>query len=166
MGTYYNSIKEGGESGGKDAMWAEVALLDKEIMMPLEQENPVKFWDFMRKRHVLRSGPHYNEDFARYDVSKMFHKDNSGNVIEGERWNVNAAKEAIKPWIGKISQTCTIYDVYVALNTNWHDKVELWKKKHPETYEADIIEDAVSFYMLDDDAKDGKVWNYIQAVAK
>jgi len=55
-----------------------------------------------------------------------------------------------------------VFDVYVAINGAWHDKVNLFRKWSSEKCEQMVIEDAIVFYFQDEDWKsDGKVWDYM-----
>lgn len=163
MGKYLEAVKGYSETGTEAEMWKFVKLMDSH-MCELEQKDPAEFWKIMRGMHAISCGAHYNEVFAKHDVSKMFHTDEMGNKVFGEYWTIAQVKEAVTPYLSKIPSTYNIYDAYVALNANWHDKVKLWKKKLPDIYEQEIIEDAINFYMLDEDAPEGKVWIYIQSL--
>ena len=57
-----------------------------------------------------------------------------------------------------------IWDVYVALNANWNDKNVKFTEWFNEDADKKIIEDAISFYFMDADAPDGKVWLYMDAM--
>lgn len=163
MGKFLESIKGYAQRGDEKKMWKSIELLDEQ-MCKLEESNPDDFWKIMRDIHEINCGPHYDEVFSKYDVSEMFHKNASGETIKGEHWGITQVKDAIKPYANKISSLYNIYDAYVALNANWHDKVVRWKNKFPNSFEEEIIDDAICFYMLDDDAPDGKIWRYIQAM--
>ena len=142
-------------------MWEAIGELD-EAMECLKEKDPEKYDEAIRDLHEVFCGPHYNECFAREDVAGMHHKNAKGEVIKGEHWNIEQVTSAIKGM--SIPGNTNIWDVYVAFNANWHDK----NVKFSESFNADadkkIIEDAISFYFMDADAPDGKVWLYMDAM--
>ncbi|WP_293738943.1 hypothetical protein [uncultured Parabacteroides sp.] len=142
-------------------MWGAIGELD-EAMECLKEKDPEKYDEAIRDLHEVFCGPHYNECFAREDVAGMHHKNAKGEVIKGEHWNIEQVTSAIKGM--SIPGNTNIWDVYVALNANWHDK----NVKFLEWFNADadkkIIEDAIIFYFMDADAPDGKVWLYMDAM--
>lgn len=142
-------------------MWEAIGGLD-EAMECLKEKDPEKYDEAIRDLHEVFCGPHYNECFAREDVAGMHHKSAKGEVIKGEHWNMEQVASAIKGM--SIPGNTNIWDVYVSVNANWHDK----EVKFAEWFGADadkkIIEDAVNFYFMDSDAPDGKVWLYMCAM--
>lgn len=114
--------------------------------------------------HEIYDGPYYNEHFAKHDVSKMFHKGMDGMHKEGEHFSTAQARTVLEHYGSKIGSEYGIWDVYVALNANYHDKAPLFKKWFPDNYEDKIIEDAITFYFMDADAPKGKIWEYMQAM--
>ena len=119
-------------------------------------ERPGSVW-----RDYAFCGPHYNECFARMDVAAMRHKGKAGEH-KGEHWNMEQVATAIKGM--SIPGNTNIWDVYVALNANWHDKEVKFSEWFGPDAEKKIIDDAINFYFLDDDAPEGKVWIYMCAM--
>lgn len=147
--------------GTEKKMWESIYVLE-DAMMCLKEKNPDVYDEAMRDLHEVFCGPHYNECFAREDVAGMHHKNTRGETIKGEHWSMDQVTSAIKGM--SIPGNTNIWDVYVALNANWHDK----NVKFAEWFNVDadkkIIEDAISFYFMDADAPDGKVWLYMDAM--
>ena len=162
MGKYLEAVKSYSKTGDDKKMWDQVALIDG-VMSEMEEAHPEKFWCIMRKMHCIQYGPHYNESFARYDVSQMWHKNERGERVEGEYWSIAQVTNAIQPYMSRI-KNYNVWDAYVALHIFYHDLYEAKKTKRPDTAEAETVEEAVKFFMFDDDAPDGKVWNYVQSI--
>ncbi|WP_302821608.1 DUF7841 family protein, partial [Parabacteroides goldsteinii] len=96
------------------------------------------------------------------DVSYMRHKNKAGQEETGEHWSLQQVTTAIKGM--SIPGNTNIWDVYVALNANWHDKEAKFTEWFGPDAEKRIVEDAVSFYFNDADAPDGKIWLYMDAM--
>lgn len=124
-------------------------------------KDPDTYDEAIRDIHEVFCGPHYNECFARMDVAAMRHKGKAGEH-KGEHWNMEQVATAIKGM--SIPGNTNIWDVYVALNANWHDKEIKFTEWFDHDAEKKIIEDAINFYFLDDDAPEGKVWIYMCAM--
>lgn len=105
---------------------------------------------------------HFNDSYARYLVSNMYHFENGRKYVE-EKFDMTKAKEVYERYRGIIPQTVTHADVYVAVNAQYHDYCELFKSWFGDGVEQKIIESAVIFWSKDDDYKDGfKLWNYFK----
>ena len=69
----------------EEDMWQSVARVDG-LLDKRERENPSEFWKFMRESHEDMYGPHYNREYAEYDLSKLRYTDASGNQRTGAHW--------------------------------------------------------------------------------
>ena len=147
--------------GTEKRMWDSIYALG-EAMECLKEKYPKEYDEAMRDLHEIFCGAHYNECFAREDVSKMYHKNPKGETIKGEHWNIDQVAAVIKGM--SIPSSTNIWDVYVALNANWHDKEVKFAQWFGSESDQRIIEDAINFYFMDADAPDGKVWLYIDAM--
>lgn len=111
----------------------------------------------MREQHELFYGPHYNEDFAMYDVSGISYIGKSGDRRTGAHWTKDDIESATKGM--SFPSGTTIWDKYVAFNAFYSDMCQL--------LEDDIILKAAhKFFFQDEDAAQGKIWKYMQAVKK
>ena len=69
-------IETYGKGRGESKMWESVAVISDAV----EKEMDEKAKDhLMRKVYCVMSGGHYNEEFAKEDVAKMYYTDMSGN---------------------------------------------------------------------------------------
>lgn len=147
--------------GSEKKMWDSIYALE-DAMECLKEKDPEKYDEAMRDLHEVFCGPHYNEPFARKDVASMHHKNAKGEIIKGEHWNIEQVTTAAKGL--SVPSTATLWDVYVALNANWHDKEVKFAEWFGQDVEKRIVEDAISFYFNDADAPDGKIWLYMDAM--
>lgn len=147
--------------GSEKKMWESIYALE-DAMECLKEKDPDTYDEAMRDLHEVFCGTHYTECFAREDVAGMHHKNSKGEVIRGEHWNMDQVTSAAKGL--PVPSTATPWDVYVALNANWHDKEVKFTEWFGNDAEKRIVEDAVSFYFNDADAPEGKVWLYMEAM--
>ena len=163
--SYKEMLMDAKSSGltSEKTMWKSIDSLD-EMLCVLKEEHPDMFWDFMRKQHEAFYGPHFDEKFALWQVEQMYHKTAEGKEYKGEHWSVEDAEKVFTKHKSKLPASTTVFDVFVALNANYHDRCELFKEWDKEDYENMVIEDAIKFYFMDCDWKsDGKVWEYMNA---
>lgn len=105
---------------------------------------------------------HFNESYARYLVSNMHHTEN-GRKYVGEKFDMTKAKEVCERYRGILAQSITHADVYVAINSHYHDYCELFKAWFGDNIDQKIIESAIIFWFKDDDYEEGsKLWNYFK----
>lgn len=127
----------------------------------MNEEDMYRFMKAMKNKDVTGS-EHFNDSYAKYVVSNMYHFEN-GRKHVGEKFDISKAKEVCERYRGFIPQNVTHADVYVAINAQYHDYCELFKSWFNDGIEQKIIESAVVFWFKDDDYKDGfKLWNYFK----
>lgn len=70
--------------------------------------------------------------------------------------------------IRPLNKDVTIWDVYVALNAQYHDNINLYEKWFPNAtnneIEDKIIEATISNWFEDEDASSDKVWEYFRVI--
>lgn len=166
---FYNAIKKyGWNNFTHEVVYSN---LNKQAADKLEKELIHKYnsieedmYEMMRamKGKSTTGNEHFNDSYARYLVSNMYHFEN-GRKYVGEKFDMTKAKEVCERYRGIIPQTVTHADVYVAINAQYHDYCELFKSWFGDGVEQKIIESAVIFWFKDDDYKDGfKLWNYFK----
>lgn len=165
MGNYHKMLKRYKEKGlfSEAKMWESIESLD-ELLEEMEEKDPEMFWDFMREQHCIFCGPHFDERFGKWQVEQMHSKGPDGKEYKGELCNIMKSEEVFDKYKAKLPAGTTIWDMYVAVNSNMHDKCALFKKWNPEKWEDMVIEDAIVFYFEDVDWESpGKVWDYMNA---
>lgn len=137
-----------------------------------ESEFRNKFRDFMKRYRrdsmehdgfmSLNDGEHFTESEAMDLVSDMYHTE-GGRKYSGEKFDIHKAKEICERYRGVIPVSATPTDVYVAINSQYHDYVELFKSWFGDNVDQKIIESAIIFWFKDVDCKSrNKVVSYFK----
>lgn len=130
---------------------------DKHRIDDEEMYNMIKYM-----RHSMTEEGHFNESEARYIVSQMYHIEN-GRKHTGEKFDMHKAKEIVERYRGILPTSVTPADVYVAINTQYHDYAELFKTWFGDNIDQKIIESAIVFWFKDADCKaENKVVEYLK----
>lgn len=139
-------------------MWKSACMAAKYMDMAqrgeLTQEG---YWRFMREQHELFYGPHYNEDFAKYDVANIRYTGKSNDRRTGEYWTKSQIEEATKGM--SFPSGTTVWDKYVAFNSFYADMCQVLDDEM-------ILKAAHKYFFQDEDAPEGKIWKYMQALKK
>lgn len=134
----------------------------------VEKHNKDAFWEAMREFHERLRGPHFDELYAKYQVSSMYHTKANGVICRGEVFTAEDAKAIYEKHVRHINRDITYWDVYVATNAQYHDYVRLYKEWFPQLNEEQldekIIHACINFWFKDEDAGVGKVWNYFKEI--
>lgn len=125
-------------------MWLGIVAVD-EILDDIKEAHPNVYWNFIRNQYGILFKGHYNEEFARYDVSQM--------KPIGEYWSCKDIEEVTKGMA--FPAGTTIWDKYVAFNGMANDL--------QGEEDAIILKVAYKFYFADKDWHNGnKVWEYMK----
>ena len=170
MGRYEDMVKANYNKLRNDdnVMWASVALVDG-LLEEMQKHHKERYWEILRNTHELMYGSHFNEEYAKWQVENMHHKSAEGKEYRGEHWGINEVSDVYSKFKNRIPTDITIWDFYVALNSQWHDYWEWAKDKFPtpDMAEMAIIDSAVKFWFQDDDwPSSDKVWCYFKMRAK
>lgn len=107
-----------------------------------------------------------DEEYAKWQVSTMHHTADNGKVCKGEIYNYDCVKNVFDKYVRNINSSITVWDVYVAINAQYHDYVRLYSEwfRNINKNELDnkIIESAITFYFKDEDSGSTKTWNYFK----
>ena len=118
----------------------------------------------LKRVHKIIDGGHYDETFAKYQVSKMYYTDNEGDHY-GPYYTLEQAKEIYKRYKEDIPTGYNLYDFYVALNmiqSDYTTLVHKWfKDLDKDSFEQKIL-DLTLNWLNDTDNPFGntKVWGY------
>lgn len=103
-----------------------------------------------------------NEEQALNIVSEMYHIENGKKYI-GEKYDMYKAKEICNKYKGLLSPLISVCDIYIAINAQYHDYINLYKTWFSDNVDNKIIESAIVFWFMDDDYKEeNKVHNYFK----
>lgn len=134
----------------------------------VEDHNYKAFWKAMRGFHEHIRGPHFDEMYAKYQVSSMHHTKHNGNICRGEIYSIDEAKQIYEKYVRNLDSSYTCWDVYVAMNAQFHDYARLYNEWYSNITREDldnkIIASAINFWFKDEDAGVGKVWNYFKNI--
>ena len=132
----------------------------------VEKQDNKTFWKSMRKLHESIKGAHFDEEYAKWQVSTMYHTADNGKICKGEIYNYDCAKNVFDKYVRNINSSITVWDVYVAINAQYHDYIRLYSEwfRNSNKNELDnkIIESAITFYFKDEDSGNTKTWNYFK----
>lgn len=141
----YELIKEHGKGKGEAVMW-DVTKMISDYIKPMKESDKEGYWMLMRRVFGVMSGGHYDEEFAKHDISKM--------MPCGEYWSMHQIEEATKGM--SFPQGTTLGDKAVAFNAFANDLNGVLS-------DEDIIKSAYAFWFADKDwvGKYGKIWTYM-----
>lgn len=115
----------------------------------------------MRYMRNSMSREHFTESEAKYLVADMYHTEN-GRKYSSEKFDMYKAKEICERYRGILPTSATVADVYVAINSQYHDYAELFKDWFGDGIEQKIVESAIVFWFKDADCKaENKVVEYL-----
>ena len=75
----------------------------------------------------------------------------AGVKIDRARLNLHKAKEICERYKGVLPSTVTYCDIYIVINSHYHDYVTLYKSWFGDNVDCKIIESAIVFWFMDDD---------------
>lgn len=118
--------------------------------------------------HERLAGKHFNEPYAIYQVSQMYHTNNKDVKIDTPLFSIENAKKIYDRRIRPLNKDVTMWDVYVALNAQYHDNINLYEKWFPNAtnneIEDKIVEATISNWFEDEDVNSDKVWEYFRVI--
>lgn len=118
--------------------------------------------EYERMYRMMRNveNEHFDESYAKHLVSEMYHLEN-GRKHAGEKFSMTKAKEIYERYRGIIPASTTSADIYVAINSHYHDYCGLFKTWFGDNIDQKIIESAIIFWFKDDDCKgDSKLMKF------
>lgn len=102
------------------------------------------------------SAKHYDEKTAREAIARTSYTDRAGTRHTGrEYWTPEQVEAATASM--KFPEGTTKWDKFVAFNSMYFDLCRVLD-------DSMILKTAYSFYFQDEDAREGKIWAYMQAV--
>lgn len=127
-----------------------------------------KLFEIMKDFHEKLIGKHFTEPYALYQVSQIYHTNNKGIKIDAPLFSIEATKKIYDRRIRPLNKDVTMWDVYVALNAQYHDNINLYEKWFPNAtnneIEDKIVEATISNWFEDEDASSDKVWEYFRVI--
>lgn len=158
MNTYKTMLSAAKQNGKTTEQLAEISAdaIDK-MLEEIKMHKPELYQKIITEQYIALFGKHYTKECAIEKVAQMHHTDKSGQVHTGEHFTIERAATINE----KIVPNATTYDVYVALNTTWHDLHKVLSKWFQSDIDQYCIDTAIALWFNDEDCKYGeeKIWN-------
>lgn len=160
--TIYEIIKDNYQKVKSDdkLMWATTKMVSDALEDCMEDACPEGYWRLIKDIYAEICGWHFNEKFAEWQVSQFRYKGADGRDYSGGHWSKQQTDMVHEKHKSKIPSSYNAWDVYVGLNALYADLCKSKYERHPDTYEQEIIDDAIAFWFNDVDMPDGKVFWY------
>lgn len=132
--------------GVNDQMYEKVYLSDKQTKTADDYKHPEPI------SYSSKSiDEHLTENQAKDMVSKMYHI-NSNRKYIGEKFDIYKAKEICERYRSMIPKEANYIDVYLAINSQYHNYICLFKQWFDENdIDCKIIQSAIHYWFNDDD---------------
>ena len=160
----YELTKKYGEGKGESTMWSTLAVVSDavESMMTEDEKSAL-----VRKVYGVMSGKHYNEDFAREDISKMYYTDKDGVKRPGPYWPESALRSIYERHKSQIPDY-NFWDWAVTMSMVKSDYCPLlteWFPGDSEDVRNERIVRLAINWLRDEDNPFGKtkVWSYFNS---
>lgn len=143
-------------------MWKTLAFVSEAIEKGMPEEDK---HHLMRQVYGKMSGDHYNEEFAKEDVAKMYYRDNTGSEYHAPYWTVDQVKDVYDRISGEIPEY-NFWDFYVTLQMVKADNCPVIMKwlpnSTPDERDRMLVDMAVNWLNDPDTKHPGtKIWNYL-----
>lgn len=92
----------------------------------------------------------FEHEEAKKIVKHMYHSEGS-KVLKGEYFSMNDAKEVKERYRGIIPHGVSECDIYVAINAQYHDFINLFRSWFHSGTDHKIVESALIFWFQDED---------------
>lgn len=160
---YFQLIEKYATGKGEKAMWAAVRKMS-EFLDEVKEAHPEKYWQVVKDTYEELAGPHYNEDFAVWQIAQLFYKDSMGAEHRSPNWTAEQYRRAFEEVKSRVPSGYTMWDFAVTLEKQYTDYHAMMKRWFPSATEEELkakaVDAAVAFLADDDDKKDGKIWRY------
>ena len=158
----YELTKKYGEGKGEDTMWATLAIVSDAVEAVMTEPEKDAL---VRKVYGVMSGKHYNEDFAREDISKMYYVDKNGVKHYAPYWSDDLIREVYNKHKAEIPEY-NCWDFAVALNMSRADNHNLLLEWFPDNNEQELDKKMVELSLNwlndpDNPYHKSKIWCYL-----
>ena len=162
MMNLYDFTKKYGEGKGEGTMWKTVAIISDAVESKMSDTEKKAL---LRKLYSAMDGCHYNEEFAKEDVAKMYYEDGDGEKHYAPYWTESQVKEVYDSVSEEIPDY-NMWDFYVALQMIRSDNCPLYHEWFPDAspseMDAKYVEATVN-WLDDQDYRypSTKIWHYL-----
>ena len=157
----YEITKTFGQGKGEDLMWKSVEVISRAVEEDMPEDKKAQL---MRDVYNVVSSGHYNEQFAREDIAKMYYVDKDGKEHDAPFWPEPAIKELYESCKDKISEY-NFWDFAVTLTMVASDNWCMLMSWFPDITDAErnakFVQMAINWLSDDDWPTDTKIWDYL-----
>ena len=162
--TLYELTKKYGAGQGEGMMWKAVEVISEAVEddMPEEERD-----ELVRKVYGVMSEGHYNEEFARDDIAKMYYMGKDGQKHYAPYWTDDALMTLYRQHKNEVpGYNC--YDFMVTMTMAKSDMYPIMTAWFPGLTEEEHNEKLVQYsvnWLKDPDSPLGhaKIWNYLNS---
>ena len=157
----YQLIQTYGKGKGESVMWDSVQLISDKLDEILSEEDYQKL---LKKVYCKMSGVHFNDMFAKQQVSNMYFTDKYDVKHQGPFISESEVTQMYEKIRSKISNY-NIYDFYVTVQMIYSDKYNMLIEWFGDIPKDDLTNKVMSMavnWLNDDDNPFGseKIWGY------
>lgn len=146
----------------EEDMFFEDSIIPTKSMQGSSHKYHMSGYDAMKDSSMGDSKhKHFDEEYARYIVSNMYHTERN-RKHSGEKYDMRKAQEVLAMHRNSLPEDTNKFDVYVAINAQYHDYSELFKSWFGDNIDKKIIDSALTFWFKDIDAEESKLWDYFE----
>ena len=83
--TVYDLVKKYGKGKGEAVMWESTRMMS-DALKPMKETHPDEYWKLIKEMYALMCGPHFDEDFGRWQIGQMHFTDKMGKIHHAPFW--------------------------------------------------------------------------------
>ena len=158
----YELTKKYGNGRGEDTMWKALSAVSEAVDSSMDE---TARHCLLRKVYAAMSDGHYDRDFAKEDVAKMYYADASGVRHSAPYWTEEQMQNTYSRMKGKIP-AYNVWDFCVTMNMvasdNWTLLHDWFPNMDMGVFSSKVAEMAVN-WLNDPDSPYGtrKIWDYL-----
>lgn len=159
--TIYEVLKKYGTGKGEATMWQTTKMVS-DALMPMMNERPDEYWALIKNIYAEVAGPHFNEEFGKWQIEQMYYVDKEGRKVMSPHWTKSQYQMVYENNRNKLKKAYTAWDFAVTLEMLYSDYVMLFHEWFPTASESDMdthfVQMAIAYLNDPDDAEEGKIW--------
>lgn len=159
----YDLIRDNGTGKGEDMMWRTLGIVSEHIESGMDEKHKDAL---LRDLYGEMSSGHYNEEYAKEDVSRMYYEDNAGKKHYAPYWNDDDIRQVYDLVKRNIPAEYNFWDFYVTLNMIKSDNCSIVKGWFPQESDEEHTKRIIALtvnWLNDADNPYGteKTWGYL-----
>lgn len=113
----YKKMIEAAKAKGvanEQTMWQSIESMEL-LLQKMKEAHPALYWEFIHEQHKMLYKGHYDEEFATYELSRVYYINKAGEKTNVPYWTVDQVEEATRGF--NYPSGTTKWDKWVAHNT-------------------------------------------------